>query len=55
MGKNETKRYVQVSIHLEPEMLKALKKLAEKSQRTVSAQTRFLIGEVLKDESNGQS
>lgn len=55
MGKNETKRYIQVSIHITPKALKDLKELADLSERSVSAQARLLIDKGLKDESNGQS
>lgn len=55
MGKNETKRYIQVSIHLEPETLNDLKEVADLSQRSLSAQARLLINKGLKDESTRQS
>ena len=55
MGKNETKRYVQISVHILPKTLEDLQKLAELSERSVSAQARLLIDKGLKDESNRQS
>lgn len=55
MGKNETKRYVQVSIHLEEKAVEHLREIAECSERSLSAQARLYIDQGLKNDADGQS
>lgn len=54
MGNNETKRYIQVSIHLEEKMLRNLKEVADRLERSLSAQARLYIDQGLENEPTRQ-